>query len=109
MSDHLILQVKAQQTQEDAFFAQQEREQIKDLRAQLAHDSSHKYREEHQYHCFRCGTRSLVEVQKGKIAVDICVNENCGAVHLDAGELDALLEDRDFIKKARRGIFDIFK
>jgi Zn-finger nucleic acid-binding protein len=51
----------------------------------------------------------LVEVQKGKVSVDICVNDKCGALHLDAGELDALLEDRDFVKTARKNIFDIFK
>jgi len=109
MSDHLTVQVKAQVSKEDAFFAQQQQEQIRSLREKSAQDSDQKYRAEHEYHCFRCGTKSLVEIQKGKVAVDICVNEKCGALHLDAGELDALLEDREFIKKARKGIFDIFK
>lgn len=109
MSEHLKLQVNKQLCKEDAFFAQQEQQQIRDLREKASQDSDQKYRDDHQYHCFRCGTESLVEIQKGKVAVDICVNEKCGALHLDAGELDALLEDREFIKKARKGIFDIFK
>ncbi|MCF6266833.1 MAG: zf-TFIIB domain-containing protein [Desulfuromusa sp.] len=105
MSEHL----KVKMNKEDSFFAQQAQEQIKGLREKAVQDSDRKYREEHQYHCFRCGTESLVEIQKGKVAIDICVNEKCGALHLDAGELDALLEDREFVKKARKGIFDIFK
>ncbi len=107
MAEHL--QVKAQLTNEDSFFAQQAQEQIKNLRQKAAQEGDQKYREEHRYHCFRCGTHSLVEVQKGRVAVDICVNDQCGAVHLDPGELDALMEDQDFVKKARRSIFDIFK
>lgn len=101
--------VKAQLTGEESFFAQQAQEQIRELRKKSEDEGDRKYREEHQYHCFRCGTRSLVEIQKGNVAVDICVNENCGAVHLDPGELDSLLADRDFVKNARKKIFDIFK
>lgn len=107
MSEHLI--VKAQTNKEDAFFAKQAQEQIKALREKAAEDTNRKYRDDHLYHCFRCGTKSLVEVQKGKIAVDICVNEKCGALHLDAGELEALFADHEFVKKARKSIFDIFK
>lgn len=107
MAEHL--KVKAQVSKEDSFFAQQAQEQIKHLREKAAQEGDLKYRQEHQYHCFRCGTESLVEIQKGKVSVDICVNEKCGALHLDAGELDALLEDSDFVKKARKSIFDIFK
>ncbi len=109
MSDHLKVNVKAKLTKEEAFFVQQEREQIMALRKKANLDGDREYRDKHEYHCFRCGTESLVEIQKGKVSVDICVNEKCGALHLDAGELDALLEDRDFIKKARKSIFDIFK
>ncbi len=105
MSDHLKLKVN----KEDSFFAQKEQDQIKALREKAAHDNSQKYQDEHKYHCFRCGTKSLVEIQKGKISIDLCVNEKCGALHLDAGELDALFEDLSFVKKARKSIFDIFK
>lgn len=105
MSDHL----KSKVNKEDSFFAQKEQEQIKALREKAAQDNSQKYQDEHKYHCFRCGTKSLIEIQKGKISIDLCVNEKCGALHLDAGELDALFEDQSFVKKARKSIFDIFK
>lgn len=109
MSEHLKVQVKTQVSKEDAFFAQQDKERIKALREKAEYDSNKTYRQEHMYHCFRCGTESLVEIKKGKVSVDICVNDKCGALHLDAGELDALLDDREFVKSARKSIFDIFK
>lgn len=105
MSEHLKFKVN----NEDSYFAQLAQEQIKDLREKTLKEEDGKYRESHEYHCFRCGTQSLIEIQKGPVSVDICVNENCGALHLDAGELDQLLEDQGFIKKARSSIFDIFK
>ena len=105
MSDHLKLQMN----KEDQFFAQQAREQVKALREKNEQEASQKYRDEHKYHCFRCGTKSLVEIQKGNVSVDICVNEKCGALHLDAGELDVLFENQAFVKKARKSIFDLFK
>ena len=105
MTDHLKLKVN----KEDSFFAQHAQEQIKALREKAAQDNSQKYQDEHKDHCFRCGTKSLVEVQKGKVSIDLCVNEKCGALHLDAGELDALFEDQGFVKNARKSIFDIFK
>ena len=94
MSDHLKLKVN----KEDSFFAKKEQEQIRDLREKAAQDNSQKYQDEHKYHCFRCGTKSLVEIQKGKVSIDLCVNEKCGALHLDAGELDALFKDQSFVK-----------
>lgn len=105
MSDKLKLKV----SKEDNYFAQQEQDKIKKLREKAITENDQKYRDEHKYHCFRCGTKSLVEVQKGNVCVDICVNEKCGALHLDAGELDALFADQGFVKKARTSIFDIFK
>ena len=105
MSDHLKLQMN----KEDHFFAQKAQEQVKTLRVKSAQEANQKYRDEHEYHCFRCGTKSLVEIQKGNVSVDICVNEKCGALHLDAGELDVLFENQAFVKKARKSIFDLFK
>lgn len=105
MSDNLKLKVN----KEDSYFAQQAQNQIKELREKSAKETNQKYLDEHKYHCFRCGTKSLVEIQKGNVSIDLCVNEKCGALHLDAGELDALFEDQGFVKKARKSIFDIFK
>jgi hypothetical protein len=39
----------------------------------------------------------------------MCVNDQCGALHLDAGELEALFDEKAFVKKARKSIFDLFK
>lgn len=105
MSENLKLKV----SKEESYFAAQAQQKIKDLRETAAQENNQKYRDEHKYHCFRCGTKSLVEIQKGKVTIDLCVNEDCGALHLDAGELDALFEDQGFVKKARKSIFDVFK
>ena len=105
MSEHLKIKV----SNEESFFAQQAQDQIKALRQKASTENSQKYMDEHKYHCFRCGTESLVEIQKGSVSIDLCVNEGCGALHLDAGELDALLEDQGFVKKARKSLFDVFK
>lgn len=101
----LIIKVHA----EEIYFNQEERDKIKALREKAAKEKQDQYCEEHKYHCFRCGSKSLVQVQKGNIAIDICVNDNCGAVHLDPGELEALLEETALIKNVRTSIFNIFK
>jgi len=41
--------------------------------------------------------------------VDICVNDNCGAVHLDPGELEQILKDKKGILIIRKSLFAIFK
>lgn len=105
MTDHLKIKV----SNEESYFAQQAQEQIKALREKAGSENTQMYMDEHKYHCFRCGTESLVEIQKGSVSIDICVNDGCGALHLDAGELDELLEDQGFVKKARKSIFDVFK
>ncbi|MBN1833128.1 MAG: zf-TFIIB domain-containing protein [Deltaproteobacteria bacterium] len=94
---------------EEVFFQQQQADQIKKLREKSAKETAEQYREDHKYHCFRCGTDSLVEVQKGKCVIDICVNEGCGAVHLDPGELETILQDRNLIKQVKKSVFLIFK
>ena len=102
-------QIKVKVSKEDSYFAEQEQEKIRNLREKATQEGSQKYKDEHRYHCFRCGTRSLIEIQKGNVVIDMCVNDKCGALHLDAGELEALIENPDFVKKARKSIFDIFK
>jgi len=94
---------------EEVFFQQQQEEQIRRLREKCEREIAEKYREDHKYHCFRCGTDSLVEVQKGKCIIDICVNEECGAVHLDPGELETILQDKNLIKDVKKSIFHIFR
>ncbi|MBW2286125.1 MAG: zf-TFIIB domain-containing protein [Deltaproteobacteria bacterium] len=48
-------------------------------------------------------------MDRGDVKIDICVNEDCGAVHLDPGELEATIEDRKSILMVRKSIFNIFK
>jgi hypothetical protein len=95
---------------EELFFRKQEQERMKALRAKSEQETGAQYREEHQNHCFRCGTPSLVEVDHGDIKIDICVNENCGAVHLDPGELDTIIKaGAPAIKRMQMAVFNIFK
>jgi hypothetical protein len=94
---------------EDLFFKEQEQEKIRKLRKKAAQESNQKYREEHKNHCFRCGTPSLAEISYGTVKIDVCINDQCGAVHLDPGELEAILKDRDGIEKVRKAVFSIFK
>lgn len=94
---------------EELFFAQQEQEQIMRLREEAAKRAEQEYRDEHACHCFRCGTRSLVEVNHGDITIDVCVNEGCGAVHLDPGELEKIENDAMSVKKIHMAVFNIFK
>jgi hypothetical protein len=94
---------------EEAYFKEQEQKLIKELREKSAKDKNEIYCEEHKDHCFRCGTKSLIEVDRGDIKIDICVNENCGAVHLDPGELEAILKDQKSIFQIRKTVLSIFK
>ena len=102
---HLIIKVQA----EEIYFNQEEQDKIKALREKASKERQEQYSEDHKYHCFRCGSKSLVEVQNGNVAVDICVNENCGAVHLDPGELETILKDTGLIKDIRNSILNVFK
>ena len=104
-----IKKVQMKDDREGAYFRQQEEEMIKKLREKATEESGRQYCEEHKGHCFRCGTKSLVEVEKGKVKIDICVNKGCGAVHLDPGELDAIVEDKKAIRSVRSAVMGIFK
>lgn len=94
---------------EDLFFKEQEQKKIRKLREKIEHESNKKYKEEHKNHCFRCGTQSLAEINYGAVKVDVCINEKCGAVHLDSGELEAIMKDQGGLEKIRKAVFSIFK
>jgi hypothetical protein len=98
---------------EDVFFKEQDQKIIKALREKVAKDADQKYRNEHKGHCFRCGSQSLAEIRHGDITIDVCINEGCGAVHLDPGELEALQQaiskKQDPISKVTNAVFSIFK
>ena len=95
---------------EDLYFQKKDAEKIKALREKAKAECESKYCEEHKNHCFRCGTASLAEVKRGDVIIDVCVNKNCGAVHLDPGELEALAKaDSKALLNVHKAIRNIFK
>lgn len=107
--DRSLLKIKGEIGDEELYFKEQEQNQIKNLREKSAKEANEKYCEEHKDHCFRCGTRSLVEVDRGDVKIDICVNKDCGAVHLDPGEMEAIMKDQKSIITVSKAIFNVFK
>ena len=106
--DRISVKVQPKIGSEEAYFIEQDQKIIKGLRERAAQEATAKYCEEYKNHCFRCGTKSLVEVDRGDVKVDICVNENCGAIHLDPGELEQILKDERAISVIRKSVFAVF-
>jgi hypothetical protein len=94
---------------EEAFFAERDQRKLRELREKSKEEATRKYTEEHKYHCFRCGTQSLAEIDEGKVKIDICVNENCGAIHLDPGELKEIIKDQRALSAAKNAFLSVFK
>jgi len=103
----VILQLK--KGSEGAFFAKRDQKLLKKLRKKVKKEATKKYSEEHEYHCFRCGTQSLAEIDEGNVKIDICVNKNCGAVHLDPGELKEIIKDQKALPAAKKAFLSVFK
>ena len=108
MSEVVKVCIQADVKDEDIYFKEEDAKLIRDLRDKNKRESDEQYQDNHSYHCFRCGTKSLVEVDRGDIKIDICANENCGAVHLDPGELENLLKDEKAIHGIRKSFLSIF-
>ncbi|MBN1828241.1 MAG: zf-TFIIB domain-containing protein [Deltaproteobacteria bacterium] len=98
---------------EALFFKEHEKRQIQALREKAALEADKKYREEHKGHCFRCGTKSLAEIRHGDVIIDICINEGCGAIHLDKGELEAcqksLQKSNRLLTSIKEAVSSVFK
>ena len=105
----VYVKIQPQKGSEESFFAERDQQKLRDLRKKVAEETSKKYGEEHRYHCFRCGTQSLAEIDEGKVKIDICVNENCGAVHLDPGELKKIIKDQGALSGAKNAFLSVFK
>ncbi len=103
------VKIQPQKGSEHAFFAERDQKILKKLRTNSAQEATQKYCEEHKYHCFRCGSMSLAEVERGQVTIDICVNKNCGAIHLDPGELERLIKDQRAISAIRNSVLSVFK
>jgi hypothetical protein len=109
MADEKVSVVIKTGDHEDLFFKEQEQKKIKMLREKIEHESNKQYKEEHKNHCFRCGTQSLAEINYGSVKVDVCINDKCGAMHLDPGELEEIMKDQGGLDKIRKAVFSIFK
>ncbi len=103
------IKIQSEKGSESAFFAEQDQRKLRELRKKAADETTKKYSEEHMYHCFRCGTQSLAEIDEGNVKIDICVNENCGAIHLDPGELKAIIKDQGALSTAKNAFLSAFK
>ena len=103
------VKIQPKKGSEEAFFAERDQNKLRDLREKAAEEATKKYCEEHKYHCFRCGTQSLAEIDEGKVKIDVCVNENCGALHLDPGELNEIIKDQRALSAAKKAFLSVFK
>lgn len=106
MADNSILKINS----EELYFKEQAEKSLNKIREEAKKEATKAYCDNHKNHCFRCGTHSLVEVMQDKIHIDICINEGCGAVHLDPGELEKLLQvDQSIFGKIKNSIFSTLK
>ena len=106
---HVSVKIEPKKGSESAFFAEQDQKKLRELRKKAKDEGTQKYSDEHKYHCFRCGTQSLAEIDEGKVKIDLCVNENCGAVHLDPGELKKIIKDQKALSAAKNAFLSVFK
>ncbi len=107
--DRISLKIQPKKGSEEVFFAEQDQKLLKEFRQKAAQEATRKYCDEHKYHCFRCGAKSLAEIQRGNVKIDICINENCGAIHLDPGELEKILKDQQALSTIRKTVLSVFK
>ncbi len=104
----ISVKIQPQKGSEEAFFAERDKKILRELREKASHEATQKYCEEHKYHCFRCGTKSLAEIDEGDVKIDICVNENCGAIHLDPGELKTIIKNQNALSAAKKAFLSVF-
>ena len=103
------VKIQPKKGSEESFFAERDKNILRELRKKAALEATKKYCKEHRYHCFRCGTKSLAEIDEGNVKIDICVNEDCGAIHLDPGELKRIIKDQRAISQIRDSFLSVFK
>ena len=89
---------------EDEYFAKQDAELIKQMRAKLDADRMQAERKQSFMKCPKCGG-DLREEDIGNVKVDVC--EDCKGMWLDAGELDLLRQVQKSGGNVFKGIFDL--
>ena len=104
----ISVKIQSNKGSEGSYFAERDQKLLRELREKAASETSKKYCEEHKYHCFRCGTKSLVEIDEGKVKIDVCVNKNCGAIHLDPGEIQTIIKDQTALSAAKKAFLSVF-
>lgn len=72
---------------EDEYFAKQDAELIKQMRAKLDKEREQNERKAHFMKCPKCGA-DMKEEEHGPVKVDIC--PDCRGMFLDAGEMELL-------------------
>ena len=72
---------------EDEFFAKQDAELIRQMRAKLDQEREAERRKQHFMKCPKCGA-DLKEEARGDVRVDVC--PDCKGMFLDAGELELM-------------------
>ena len=91
---------------EDEYFAKQDAELIKQMRAKLDEDRIAQERKAHYMKCPKCGA-DLKEEEHGHVKIDVC--PECKGMWLDAGEMDLVRQ----VQKAGgqsifKGLLDLF-
>ena len=89
---------------EDEYFARQDAELIKEMRAKLDAERKAAERKQHLMRCPKCGGE-LQEKSMGNVTVDVCAD--CGGTWLDAGELDLLRQVQKAGGNVFKGLFDL--
>jgi hypothetical protein len=91
---------------EDEYFAKQDAELIKQMRARLDQDREAQERKAHFMKCPKCGA-DLKEKEIGNVKVDVCAD--CGGMWLDAGEMELLRKmQQSGGGNLFKGILDLF-
>ena len=51
----------------------------------------------------------MAEIDEGKVKIDVCVNKDCGAIHLDPGELKEIMKDQSALSATKNACLAVFK
>ena len=89
---------------EDEFFAKQDAELIKQMRAKLDQERKAAERKQNLMKCPKCGG-DLKEQEMGTVKVDVC--QDCKGMWLDAGELDLLRQVQKSGGNVFKTMFDL--
>ena len=90
---------------EDEFFARQDAELLKEMRAKQDKERDEQERQAHWMKCPKCGS-DLKEETHSHVKIDVC--SKCGGMWLDAGEMEILKHAQKSSSGPLKGLLDIF-